>query len=237
MKIILTLLLLGSFLIGYTQNKSIKLNGETIRTGEIIPVEDGFEIVVKKKPNNSSKTYDWNYIKNSTILMSDSFNIENLNIYDLQKIPVEFLEKYVKEQDIKFGWTDKLGVKYPEEFRFYQHKEFSNFHFFSFIHANEYCCNTVYGVSLSKENLTPINIAVFGLTGGDGGWSENDTGYWENDSIFKINKAQFNDESLNDDSTSFEIDTLFAKIQIYNNGIFEFIKLDSVKYIGGQQIK
>ena len=236
MRVTTTILFLVIYLAGFCQNKSNDSQKEPIIIDEGF-IQNGFEIVVKKTSNDSNKIFDWNYIRNRTTLMKDSFNIENLDIYRLQTIPIEFLETYVKEQNIKFGWTSELGIKYPEEFRFYQHKEFPNFYFFSFIHANEYCCRTVYGVSLSKESLKPINIAVLGLTGGDGGWSENDTGYWESDSILKINKAQYNDESSDDNSSISEIDTLFAKIQIDNNGIFDFIKIDSVKYIGGQKIK
>jgi hypothetical protein len=181
--------------------------------------------------------YNWEYIKSKSSQLAKSFDIENLDIYKLSEIPKEFLELFIEDKRIEFGFPETLPINYPTEFRFYQYKEYNNFYFFNFIHANEYCCKTVYGVSIDKTDLKVINIAVFGLTGGDGGWSENDTGNWENDSLFAITKAQFNDDDLSQNQNEYEIDTLFAEIRINEKGVFNWRNIDSVKYRNGIKLK
>lgn len=190
-----------------------------------------------EQKENLEIAYNWDYIKSKSSSITKSFDIENLDIYKLSEIPKEFLELFIEGEKIKFGFPETLPINYPSEFRFYQYKEYNNFYFFNFIHANEYCCKTVYGVSMDKTDLKVINIAVFGLTGGDGGWSENDTGNWKNDSIFTINKAQFNDDDLSENQNKYEIDTLFAEIKINEKGIFNWKVIDSVEYQNGIKLK
>ncbi|MCF6350548.1 MAG: hypothetical protein L3J23_05895 [Flavobacteriaceae bacterium] len=224
-------------------NDTLITNEGFIKRGyDFDELENKIDTIIKKYIINSygkikEINYNWEFIKSKTSDLTQSFNIKNFDIYKLNKVPKEFLIQFVKGKKIQFGFPKTLPIDYPTEFRFYQHKEFNDFYFFSFIHANETCCRTLYGISLNKKDLKVINIATFALTGGDGGWSENDIGNWKTEYLFEVKKAEFLDKEIYENIEFDEIDTLFAQIKIDKKGIFEWKKLDSVKYRNGKLIK
>ncbi|SDY08309.1 hypothetical protein SAMN05444411_1211 [Lutibacter oricola] len=237
-KIILFLFLI---LLISCKNDSQKKNIDKIENEEFTKVK--IEKVNDSKKNEQKDeeinliNFNIEYIKSKTSKLTENINVDSINIKELNKIPKEFLKKYISSHKIDFGYPEYLPVDYPESYSFYQFKEFENFFLFTIIHQNEFCCQTLYAVTTEKNEISIINISVIGFVGADGGWKGKRFGKWFNEFGIGSTLINFYDEDLDENTKNVEIDSTWSEYEFSKNGIIKNIEHHQVKYKGNKQIE
>lgn len=186
---------------------------------------------------NSITEFDIHYIKSKTSPLSKTIDINKIDVKNLEKIPRDFITKYITPHKIEIGYPEYLHADYPEAYAFNEFKEYENFYLYTFTYDDESCCRTLYAVTAEKDNLKPINISVIGYNGGDGGWIGKKYGEWfSNYGIRNTDVSNYDEESA-EQNKEIEIDTTWSEIQLSKKGIFKYIEHHKVKYIGNKQVK
>jgi len=180
---------------------------------------------------------DIDYIKSKTSPLSKTINVENIIVSELEKIPLEFIAKYITPHKIDIGYPEYLPADYPESYAFNEFKEFDNFYLFTFIHDDENCCRTLYAVTIEKEKLKVISIGVIGFTGADGGWIGKKIGKWTRETIIETMTTSSYDEDFIEKNNNTEIDTTWSIIKTGQNGYLENTESLVVKYVGDKQVE
>jgi hypothetical protein len=93
----------------------------------------------------------------------------------------------------------------------------------------------VYGITVDKGSRKIVDIALLGLSGGDGGWGEDDNGIWESDTLLNLLKVEINDEDFEDNEIV--IDSVRAMIGINSLGTFIYQKIDSVHVVTTEAVQ
>jgi hypothetical protein len=181
--------------------------------------------------------FDIDYIKSKTSNLSKQIDIEKIDVKKLEKIPGEFITKYITPHKIDIGYPEYLHKDYPEAYAFNEFKEYESFYLYTFTYDDESCCRTLYAVTAEKDSLKTINISVIGYDGGDGGWFGKKYGKWVDDfGIENTDVSNYEEESAEQNNET-EIDTIWSKIQLNKKGIFKYIENSKVKYIGNKQVE
>ncbi|UZR98115.1 hypothetical protein [Chondrinema litorale] len=210
--------------------KEIVTQKETIQDSSISTSTPETVGDVKEKKEWILTKADLELIKSESVERTDSLRIPESNEH-LSEIPVDFLERNIFNLPIAHGFKDDLGKDHPMFYHFNEFKEYDDFYYFSIIYTDESCCLLNYGITVSKKNLQILNVAFIGLNGGDGGWEENDKGYWSTDSTLELIQASYYDQDDMNDTISFisrEIDTVWVKVSLNSSGKFKVTRVDSV---------
>lgn len=144
-------------------------------------------------------------------------------------IPAQFIDRYLSGRSFGPKYESKIyRDPWPSNFwNDYFHSD--QFFFFSFIQDDEYCCHTLYGVTVNPEKDSISDLFQMALSGADGGWVEEDIFEWKNDTTFLVRQNSFYDELLmENDSTKVHFDTTWVTIYIDSNGKFNREVTDSV---------
>lgn len=145
----------------------------------------------------------------------------------LKPIPEVFLEKYIFNLPVSNIPAFSIPKDIHGQFYFNEYWESPDLFVFSIVYADESCCHSVYAITVDKKNNRIISAGLLGLSGGDGGWVEDDYGQWINDSTLRVVKPE--SYSGTDDGTT-TIDTTWLEIGYTRAGLFRQSKLDSVHY-------
>lgn len=204
------------------------------------------ELNIKKVETKISKSitkidtkteFDIEYIKSKTSALSKQIDIEKINVKNLEKIPGEFITKFITPHKIEVGYPEYLHADYPEAYAFNEFKEYENFYLYTFTYDDESCCRTLYAVTVEKDNLKPISISVIGYEGGDGGWIGKKYGKWFSDYGIENTDVSNYDEESAEQNKETEIDTTWSEIKLNKKGVFKYIEHSKVKYIGKKQVE
>jgi hypothetical protein len=141
----------------------------------------------------------------------------------LQQIPKDFLNKYIFNLPVTNLNSASIPEDVAEFFYFNEYWNTGELFFFSIVYIDESCCQMVYGITVDKKNNTIREVALLGLSGGDGGWSEDDYGEWINDTTLSVTKPQIFDDL----EGNISIDTTWLEIAYNKNGHFHQSTLDS----------
>jgi hypothetical protein len=186
---------------------------------------------------DSITEFDIDYIKSKTSTLSKKIDIERIDVKNLEKIPGEFITKYITPRKIEIGYPEYLHADYPEAYAFNEFKEYENFYLYTFTYDDESCCRTLYAVTAEKDSLKVISISVLGYDGGDGGWVGKKYGKWFSDYGIENTDVSNYDEESAEQNKETEIDTTWSEIQLSKKGIFKYIEHHKVKYIGNKQVE
>ncbi|MFD0992015.1 hypothetical protein [Tenacibaculum geojense] len=204
------------------------------------------ELNVEKLDNSNLKPiseidtkteFDINYIKTKTKTLSKKIDLEIIDVKNLEKIPGEFITKYITPHKIEIGYPEYLHADYPEAYAFNEFKEYEDFYLYTFTYDDESCCRTLYAVTAEKDSLKTISISVIGYTGGDGGWGGKKYGKWFSDYGIENTDVSIYDEESAEQNKETEIDTTWSEIQLSKKGVFKYIEHHKVKYIGNKQVE
>lgn len=205
----------------YKVTERIKCN--KIDNGQIIPIID-----TAKPLNNNVELNDLPYFLskvNTAYVKSHSKN-RSLTFATTggDTISDEFLKKHIFNLPLSDKKLDKIPYDEYGEFYFHEYFDFLNHLYFSIMYKDESCCEAVYGITINKETKLIVSANLIGLEGGDGGWTEEDFGTWESDSVLNIIAAELYEDS----NDKLFIDTTWRKITIRSSGQISREVVDSV---------
>lgn len=163
----------------------------------------------KTGQHSEEATIDIGYIKKVTRKAGTKFTVPDWND-SLVAVSTAFLEKFLFDAPVSVGYARTFLKDTPDSFRFYQHKDLERHFLFSVVYADESCCRIVYGITVDKGSRKIVDIALLSLSGGDGGWGEDNNGIWESDTLLNLLKVEINYEDFEDNEVV--IDSVRASI-------------------------
>lgn len=180
--------------------------------------------------------FDFAYVKSRAIPISVTAVTSNV---DTAGNPIEpaFVRKYLDKQKVSVGFPEVLDGSYPRFFWFKGYKSLPVFDVLTLVNTNEYCCQTLYAITLNKEPFSVIDIAVLAYTGGDGGWVGSKQGRWINDRELDLLEVSDYDDDLDETTNNSEIDSIWTRLRISESGKFSETVLKKVHYLGNEKIE
>lgn len=161
-----------------------------------------------------------------------NLSINEVDLDNLKRFSSEFFSGTFASKKINIGFPEEFNSIYPENYYFYQGKEFEEYYLMTFIHTDETCCKTLYGATFSNTTDSLINVAVFTYSGGDGGWYGEQSAIWNRENSLKTLEFSEYDDDLNQSTINSEIDSIWNMIEINKKGEFKLNEIKKVSYIG-----
>lgn len=210
----------------FSENQSIQ--GDTSSIDVFINTAQADESVDQEHEGDESRIID--YVKKTTKLRSDTLVFEEAFRYDksFHLLPKDYRDQ-LNGVTVQNSQIEKLVVNDYDRYNLIDYFEDSDFFYYRVLIDDEYCCRSLYAVTLNKSDKRIHNISFLGLKGGDGGWAEFDTEYWKTDTTILYIKLSTYDEDIYEDGYRRTTDSLIVKYSIVD-GKFQKSLLDSVRY-------
>lgn len=144
-------------------------------------------------------------------------------------IPLEFRKHFIAGQTFGPEYDYILPLENWPCYFWNDYLFLDSLFYFSFIHQDEFCCKTLYGMLVDVESQKTTDLSRLALEGGDGGWVESDYGKWfGKDSLYVVQPEYY--DALDPDSLGFtevKYDTTWVAVIITRQGKFQTLVLDS----------
>ena len=223
--LILTVLFFALLSCNDSTKKESKI--EEIISEETLIKDDSTENQITK--TEVVEKIDIESIKKCAVQGITSFNMDSIN--DTKK----FLDNLIVDNALgKIPVNEKkdwfLKANEWERFSCYQWEENQDYFLFSILQQDESCCLTMY-LCVSDKSGQLLTIRQLGLSGGDGGWFENDWGERIDFGKFKLFYDSYYDEDKFEDGVDlgYTREHEYTELQISLEK--ESFQIDTLNYI------
>ena len=197
------------------ESDKIQVKRNEIINSESEPIEKKIDKIVKTKKSETE------------FIDSINFKFFNLKEFDLRDWYVGKMDKELKsptkEKLVNYIQNERLTLEnvYPNSWKYFSVQKNEELEkIITIIEGNESCCSDLHYLVYNEQNEL-LSDNIIARTGGDGMWSYDQYGKFENDSTYVLTRIDVEEIELENDGTEIHIDSVITNYRFYKNKKFE----------------